>query len=113
MTATRPPHEGVAETCSACVAEFGGPVHPEHELLVEVDALAVEPVAGEFVRADEIKLGDLIVDENGERKFVAFDVHRDADRVLLFPAQRDLDAGWSRSLAYEPGDVFLVVRAAR
>lgn len=83
----------------------------EDRLEAEIaETVAVAPVAGEFIRADEITLGDLIVDEHGEREFAAFDVHRDADRVLLFPAQQDLDAGWPRTLAHQPGDLLLVVR---
>ena len=71
----------------------------------------LEPVDAEFLRADELKIDDLVVDEHGERKFVAFDRAFVDDRVRVWPAAADIANGWPRDgLLLAPGDVLLVVR---
>lgn len=67
----------------------------------------------ETITAAELVPGDLVVDEHGARKFAAFDVHRIDDRVRVWPALADTDAGWPEHLTFEASDRLLVVRRSR
>jgi len=60
-------------------------------------------------RAHELRPGDLVVDENGKRKFAAYDVD-DFEGVRVWTAHADHLAGWPAVLKFEPTDTFLVVR---
>jgi len=62
------------------------------------------------ITASALKAGDVVVDEHGARKFAAFDVDAETDRVKVWTAVDDQLNGWPRVLEFELHDVLAVVR---
>jgi hypothetical protein len=60
------------------------------------------------IAAADLRHGDVIVNEAGERQYAAFDLTRRAEYVAVYTAVRDQDAGQPRRIDLKPDTVVLI-----